>query len=279
MFKILEKERVAPGINKFVIEAPLIAKKRQPGQFIIIRLHEKGERIPITIADADPDRGSITVYVQEVGKTTMELGTYKAGDYIADVVGPLGKPTPIHPVGTVFCIGGGVGTAEVLPIAKKHKQVGNIVCAIIGARTKELIILEDEFRKFADEVYITTDDGSYGRKGFVTDELRYHIESGRKIDEVIAVGPAIMMKAVCDLTRPYKIKTLVSLNAIMVDGTGMCGACRVEVGGETKYACVDGPEFDGHQVNFDLLLQRLATYKEEEKIAVEKFLGERRENA
>jgi len=278
MFKIIEKERVAPGINKFVIEAPLIAQKRQPGQFVILRLHEKGERVPMTIADADPKEGTITIFAQEVGKTTMELGTYKAGDYIKDVVGPLGKPTPIHPVGTVFCIGGGVGTAEVLPIAKRHKEVGNKVCAIIGARTKELIILEEEFKKFADELYITTDDGSYGRKGFVTDELKYQIENGKRIDEVIAVGPAIMMKAVCELTKPHNIKTLVSLNAIMVDATGMCGACRVEVGGKTKYACVDGPEFDGHQVNFDLLLKRLDTFKKEEKIAVEKFLKERGKN-
>jgi len=272
MFKIVERERVNPVVNKFVIEAPIIARKREPGQFVIFRLHEKGERIPITIADSDPDAGTITVYVQELGKTTFEMGTMNAGDELADVVGPLGLPTPIEKIeGEVFVVAGGVGSAEVLPIARKHKAVGNKVVAILGYRSKEIVILEDEFRSFCDEVYVTTDDGSYGREGFVTTELEDHLKKGRDIAEVIAVGPAIMMKAVCDLTRHYNVKTLVSLNSIMIDGTGMCGVCRVEVGGETRYACVHGPEFDGHKVNFDLMLKRLAAFKEEERISLERW--------
>jgi len=272
MFKIVERERVNPVVNKFVIESPIIAKKREPGQFVIFRLHERGERIPITIADADPQAGTITVYVQELGKTTFEMGKMNAGDEIADVVGPLGLPTPIHKVdGDIFAVAGGVGSAEVLPIARKHKEVGNKVVAILGYRSKDIVILEEEFRSFADEVYITTDDGSYGREGFVTHELKDHLDKDRKIDEIIAVGPAIMMKVVCDLTRHYNVKTMVSLNSIMIDGTGMCGVCRVEVGGETRYACVHGPEFDGHKVNFDLMLKRLASFKDEEKISLDRY--------
>ncbi|MBD3285986.1 sulfide/dihydroorotate dehydrogenase-like FAD/NAD-binding protein [candidate division WOR-3 bacterium] len=272
MFKIVERERVNPVVNKFVIESPIIAKKREPGQFVIFRLHEKGERIPITIADADPKAGTITVYVQELGKTTFEMGKMNAGDEIADVVGPLGLPTPIEKVeGDIFAVAGGVGSAEVLPIARKHKEVGNKVVAILGYRSKDIVILEEEFKSFADEVYITTDDGSYGREGFVTHELKDHLDKGRKIAEVIAVGPAIMMKVVSDLTRHYDVKTMVSLNSIMIDGTGMCGVCRVEVGGETRYACVHGPEFDGHKVNFDLMLKRLASFKEEEKISLDRY--------
>jgi ferredoxin--NADP+ reductase len=272
MFRIVERERVNPVVNKFVIEAPLIAKKREPGQFVVFRLHEKGERIPITIADSDPEKGTITVYVQELGKTTFEMGKLNSGDEISDVVGPLGLPTPIHKLeGDVFVVAGGVGAAEVLPIARKHKSEGNTVVAILGYRSKDIVILEEEFRSFCDEVYITTDDGTYGREGFVTTELKEHLDKGRKIAEIIAVGPAIMMKVVCDLTRHYGVKTLVSLNAIMIDATGMCGVCRVEVGGETRYACVHGPEFDGHQVNFDLMLKRLATFKEEEKISYERW--------
>jgi len=272
MFKIVERERVNPVVNKFVIEAPIIAKKREPGQFVVFRLHEKGERIPITIADADPKAGTITVYVQELGKTTFQMGTMQAGDEIADVVGPLGNPTSIEKLsGEMFVIAGGVGAAEVLPIARKHKKIGNKVVAILGFRSKDIVILEDEFRSFCDEVYITTDDGSYGREGFVTTELADHLERGRNIAEILAVGPAIMMKVVSDLTSHYKIKTMVSLNSIMIDATGMCGVCRVEVGGETRYACVHGPEFDGHKVNFDLLLKRLASFKEEEKISLERY--------
>jgi ferredoxin--NADP+ reductase len=272
MFKIVERERVNPVVNKFVIEAPIIAKKREPGQFVIFRLHEKGERIPITVADSDPEAGTITVYVQELGKTTFEMGTMNAGDEILDVVGPLGLPTPIEKLeGDVFVVAGGVGSAEVLPIARKHKAAGNKVVAILGYRSKDIVILEEEFRSFCDEVYVTTDDGSYAREGFVTTELKDHLDKGRNIAEVIAVGPAIMMKVVCDLTRDYKVKTMVSLNSIMIDGTGMCGVCRVEVGGETRYACVHGPEFDGHQVNFDLMLKRLAAFKDEEKISLDRY--------
>lgn len=273
MFKIVERVRVNPVVNKFTIEAPIIAKKRQPGQFVIFRLHEKGERIPITIADSDPKAGTITVYVQELGKTTFEMGRLNAGDDIADVVGPLGLPTPINKKeeGDIFVVAGGVGSAEVLPIARKHKEVGNKVVAILGYRSKDIVILEEEFKSFCDEVYITTDDGSYGREGFVSTELKDHLDKGRKIAEIIAVGPAIMMKVVCDLTRHYNVKTMVSLNSIMIDGTGMCGVCRVEVGGETRYACVHGPEFDGHKVNFDLMLKRLAAFKEEERISLERY--------
>lgn len=272
MFKIVERQRVNLVVNKFVIEAPIIAKKREPGQFVVFRLHEKGERIPITIADADPDAGTITVYVQELGKTTIQMGTMQAGDEIADVVGPLGNPTSIEKLsGEMFVIAGGVGAAEVLPIARKHKKIGNKVVAILGFRSKDIVILEDEFRSFCNEVYVTTDDGTYGREGFVTTELADHLERGRNIAEILAVGPAIMMKVVSDLTRHYNIKTMVSLNSIMIDATGMCGVCRVEVGGETRYACVHGPEFDGHKVNFDLLLKRLASFKEEEKISLERY--------
>ena len=272
MFKILEKEVLGPHVNKFIVEAPLIAKKHKPGQFVVLRLHEKGERIPVTIAETDMEKGTITLIVQEVGKTTYELGDMEPGDSIMDVIGPLGKPAEIENYGTVVTIGGGVGTAIVYPETKAFKEAGNYVISIIGFRNKDLIIFEEEMRKHSDELYVTTDDGSYGMKGFVSDKLKELIDSGKKIDLVVAIGPAIMMKVVCDVTRDKNIKTIVSLNSIMVDGTGMCGACRVEVGGETKFACVDGPEFDGHLVNFDLLLKRLATYREQEKIALERYL-------
>ncbi|MCD6399349.1 sulfide/dihydroorotate dehydrogenase-like FAD/NAD-binding protein [candidate division WOR-3 bacterium] len=272
MFKILEKETLAPHINRFVIEAPLIAKNHKPGQFVVIRIYEKGERIPLTIAEVDRTEGTITLIVQEVGKTTYMLGDLKAGDVIADVIGPLGRPAEIEKVGTVVTIGGGVGTAIVYPETKAFKEVGNRVISIIGFRNKELVILEDEMRATSDELIVTTDDGSYGKKGFVSDRLKELIEKGEKIDLVVAIGPAIMMKVVSDMTKKYNIKTIVSLNAIMLDATGMCGACRVEVGGETKFACVDGPEFDAHKVDFDLLMKRLVMYREEEKIALENYL-------
>ncbi len=274
MFKILEKETLAPHINRFVIEAPLIAKNHKPGQFVVIRIYEKGERIPLTIAEVDRTEGTITLIVQEVGKTTYMLGDLKAGDVIADVIGPLGRPAEIEKVGTVVTIGGGVGTAIVYPETKAFKEVGNRVISIIGFRNKELVILEDEMRATSDELIVTTDDGSYGKKGFVSDRLQELIEKGEKIDLVVAIGPAIMMKVVSDMTKKYNIKTIVSLNAIMLDATGMCGACRVEVGGETKFACVDGPEFDAHKVDFDLLMKRLVMYREEEKIALENYLRE-----
>ena len=274
MYKIIEKKKIAEGINYFVVEAPFVAKKRKPGQFIVFRLHEKGERIPVTIVDSDSSRGIITLIVQEVGKTTYEMGFLKAGDYIMDVVGPLGKPTHIEKVGTVLCVGGGVGTAVIYPIAKGFLDAGNRIVSIVGARNKDLIILENEMKKLSDNIYITTDDGSYGMKGFVTDAMKV-VLSEEKIDLVLTAGPAIMMKFVSNITKEYGIKTYVSLNSIMVDGTGMCGACRVEVGGETKFACVDGPEFDAHLVNFDLLMERLNIYKQEEKISFEKFLRDK----
>jgi len=272
MNKILNKRVLTEGVNLFEIEAPQIARKRAPGQFIILRINEYGERIPLTIADVNKEKGSITIVVQVIGKSTHHLGTLNVGDSLMDLVGPLGQPTHIEKLGTVVAIGGGVGHAVCYPIAKGMKEAGNYLITIIGARTKDLIILEDETKEFSDEFYITTDDGSYGRHGLVTDQLKEIISNGKKIDLVVAAGPAIMMKFVSLLTKEYGIKTIVSLNSIMVDGTGMCGVCRVEVGGKTKFACVDGPEFDGHEVNYDLLMKRLATYKEEEKLAYDRYL-------
>ena len=276
MVKILHKERLAEGVNLFVLDTPYIAEKALPGQFVSVRPYEKGERIPLTISEADREKGTITLIVQEVGKTTYLMGDMNPGDELSDVIGPLGKPAEIKKFGTVVTIGGGVGTAIVYPETKAFKEAGNYVISIVGFRNKDLIILKDKMEAYSDEMYITTDDGSYGRKGFVSDQLKDLIDSGKKIDLVVAIGPAIMMKVVSDLTKGYGIKTIVSLNSIMVDGTGMCGACRVEVGGKTKFACVDGPEFDGHLVNFDLLMKRLNMYKEEEKIALERYIKERR---
>ncbi|MEO0132295.1 MAG: sulfide/dihydroorotate dehydrogenase-like FAD/NAD-binding protein [candidate division WOR-3 bacterium] len=271
MFKILSTKALAPNIKCFEFEAPYIAQKAQPGQFVVVRINETGERIPLTIADTKKDQGVVIIVFQEVGKTTKLLGTLKAGDYVLDLLGPLGKPSEIKYYGTVVCIGGGVGTPEIYPIARALKEIGNKVVTIIGARTKELLIMVEEMRSVSDELYITTDDGSYGTKGLVTDELKRLISQGIKIDKVFAVGPVIMMKAVSETTRPYNIPTVVSLNPIMLDATGMCGVCRVEVGGETKFACVDGPEFDGHQVNFDTLMMRLKTYLKEERVSLELF--------
>lgn len=268
MNRIVKKEYLAPGIKLFEVEHKLIAEKALPGQFVIVLCSEKSERIPITIADKNPKKGTITLILQEVGRSTIEIGKLKEGDELLSVVGPLGLPSEIEKFGTVVCIGGGVGIAPLYPIAKALKEKGNNTIGIIGARSKELLILEDKFRKVTDELYITTDDGSYGRKGFVSDELKRLINVGYSIDRVWAIGPAIMMKVVCEVTKPYKIKTIVSLNSIMVDGTGMCGACRVEIGEETKFACVHGPEFDGHKVNFDLLIKRLNSYIKEEKEAL-----------
>lgn len=271
MAKILKKEVLAPNIKKFVVLAPEVAQKALPGQFVIVRVCEEGERIPLTIADFDKKKGTVTIVFQEVGKTTYHLGTLNEGEEILDFVGPLGKPSEIEKFGTVCCIGGGVGTPEIYPVARALKEIGNYILVIIGARTKELVIMENEMRKVADEIYITTDDGSYGMKGLVTDALKKLLVENKKIDRVIAVGPVIMMKAVSELTKEYNIKTIVSLNPMMLDGTGMCGICRVEIGGETKFACVDGPEFDGHLVNYDLLMARLRTYLEEEKISLKLF--------
>lgn len=272
MNRIVNKEQIGEGVYRFEIEAPLIAEKRKPGQFVIIRLHETGERIPLTIADVDLKKYTITLVVQVVGKTTNNMSKLNKGDNILDLVGPLGQPTHIEKFGTVVAIGGGAGHAVCYPIAKAMKEAGNYLITIIGARSRNLVILEEETKEFSDELYITTDDGSYGMKGFVTDKLKEILGGDKKIDLVLTSGPAIMMKFVSKMTEEYGVRTVVSLNSIMVDGTGMCGVCRVEVGGETKFACVDGPEFDGHKVNFDLLIERLATYKEEEKIAYDRYM-------
>ncbi|MDH5187219.1 MAG: sulfide/dihydroorotate dehydrogenase-like FAD/NAD-binding protein, partial [candidate division WOR-3 bacterium] len=252
-------------------------QKVQPGQFVVLRIYEEGERIPLTIADTDKEKGILKIVFQEVGKSTKLLGTLKAGDEIVDLIGPLGRATKIEKFGTVVCIGGGVGTPEIYPVAKALRQADNKVISIIGARSKNLLIMEKEMRDASDELYITTDDGTYGQKGFVTDELKRIIDRGTKIDHVLAVGPVVMMKAVSKLTQPYNIPTLVSLNPIMLDATGMCGVCRVEVGGETKFACVDGPEFDGHKVDFDLLIARQRIYLKEEKESMELFMKTHKE--
>ena len=271
MYKILKKEKIGPNLNKFVIEAPFVPRNYQPGQFVVLKVDEVGERIPITIAEADKDKGTITIFVQEVGKTTYKLGELNAGDFISDVVGPLGHPAKVEKIGTVVTIGGGVGTAIVYPETKAFKEAGNYVISIIGFRNKEHVILEEEMREASDELYVLTDDGSYGKKGFTTDELRELESAGRKMDLVIAIGPAVMMKKVSEMTKGYNVKTIVSLNSTMMDATGMCGGCRVEVDGETKFACVDGPEFDGHKVNFDLLIKRLSTYEKQEKEALDNY--------
>ncbi|MEO0117430.1 MAG: sulfide/dihydroorotate dehydrogenase-like FAD/NAD-binding protein [candidate division WOR-3 bacterium] len=271
MAKILKKRILSPSIKEFIVSAPLIAQKALPGQFIVLRVSEEGERIPLTIAETFPEEGAVRIIFQEVGKTTKHLGLLKEGEEILDFVGPLGKPSEIEFFGNVVGIGGGVGTAVIYPVLKALKKKGNYLIGIIGARTKELLIMEEEIKEVCDEFYVTTDDGSYGKKGFVSDALQDLIKEGKKIERVIAIGPVPMMKAVCNLTKIYNIPTIVSLNPIMLDATGMCGVCRVEVGGETKFACVDGPEFDGHKVNFELLATRLKTYLKEEKISLEKF--------
>ena len=268
---ILETSTIAEGICRFIIDAPKIAKKRKAGNFVIVRANEYAERIPLTIVDSDPDRGSITIIVQSVGKSTRLLNSLHAGDELADVTGPLGHPTVIDNFGTAVCIGGGVGTAEVLPIARAAKAAGNEVISIIGARTQSLLILEAEMRETSDELYIVTDDGSYGRKGLVVDPLGDLIFEGRDPSVIYAIGPIPMMRAVAELTEPYNIKTFVSLNPVMIDGTGMCGGCRVVVDGKTRFACVDGPEFDAHQVDFNTLIRRNRAYAEEERVSLERF--------
>jgi ferredoxin--NADP+ reductase len=271
MFKILEADVIAPGIKRFVIEAPRIAKKHQAGQFVILRLDEHGERIPLTIESADGERGTISLVVQAVGKTTHQLNALDAGGGILDVVGPLGKPSVIENFGTVVIVGGGVGTALAYPTTVALKRAGNRILTILGGRNRDLVILEEEMRAASDELYVTTDDGSYGEKGLVTDKLRELLASEEKIRLVLAVGPVPMMKAVADLTREKGIHTVVSLNPIMIDGTGMCGGCRVLVGGKSQFACVDGPEFDAHDVNFDVLIQRNKMYRDAEKRALEGY--------
>jgi ferredoxin--NADP+ reductase len=271
MFKILKKVELSDAVTLFEIDAKDIAKKAKAGNFFILRIHEQGERIPLTIADFNREKGTITTVFQRVGKTTYHLGSLNEGDFISDLIGPLGRHSHIENFGKVVCVGGGVGIAPIYPIARALKEVGNKIISIIGARTKDLIFWEEKMRNVSDELIITTDDGSYGRKAVVTIPLEEILRENKDIKLVIAIGPAIMMKFVCITTEKYNAKTIVSLNSIMVDATGMCGACRVEVGGETKFACVDGPEFDGHKVNFDLLMARQRMYPEEEKIAFDRY--------
>jgi ferredoxin--NADP+ reductase len=271
MARILEMEEIAPSFKSYIIHDPVIARRHRAGQFVIVLLHEESERIPLTIADSDAVRGTIRLVVQEVGKTTMEMGTLQVGDDI-QVVGPLGKPTHIEKFGTCVCIGGGAGIAPLLPIALALDDAGNHVVSILGGRTQELVILRREMEEVSDEIYYTTDDGSFGAKGLVTHALDKYIEDSGQPKLVIAIGPAVMMRAVSEQTRPLGIRTLVSLNTIMIDGTGMCGGCRVPVGGQCRFVCVDGPEFDGHEVDFDMLMKRQRIYLEQEELARRRFL-------
>jgi ferredoxin--NADP+ reductase len=271
MFKIVEARTVGLNIKQFVIEAPRIARKQRPGQFLILRLNEKGERIPLTIKSSDPEAGTVTIAVQAIGKTTSLLNCLETGDSILDIVGPLGKPSEIENYGTAVILAGSVGTAMALPTANALKQAGNHVIFIEGARNTEMVVFEDEVRRASSEAFVMTDDGSYGEKGLVTKKLNELLAAGRKIDFVLAVGPVPMMRAVAQITRPLGIKTMVSLNSIMVDGTGMCGGCRVLLGDKSKFACVDGPEFDASQVNFEVLMQRNIMYREKECQSLKHF--------
>ncbi|MDD2243688.1 MAG: sulfide/dihydroorotate dehydrogenase-like FAD/NAD-binding protein [Dysgonamonadaceae bacterium] len=259
MNRIVGKEYFSEKVVKLEIEAPLIAKSRKAGHFVIVRVGKKGERVPYTIASSDKQKGTITLVIQRVGKSSEKICQLEVGDYVTDLVGPLGKATHIEKFGTVLCAGGGVGVAPMLPIIEAMKNAGNKVITVLAARTKELIILEEQVRQFSDEVIIMTDDGSYGNKGLITSGIEMVIQR-EKVDQCVTIGPAIMMKFVAQLTKKYNIPTIASLNTIMVDGTGMCGACRVTVGGQTKFVCVDGPEFDAHQVDFDEMLMRLKAY-------------------
>ncbi len=273
MYKIVEKRELAPTVKLMKILSPEIAKKVQAGQFIIIRTDSKGERIPLTVADFDREEGTITIIFQEVGYSTKQLGNYNVGDEVLDFVGPLGQATEIEDYGTVLCVGGGVGVAPVLPIAKALKEAGNNVISIIGARCQDLLILEDEMREASTELHITTDDGScnYGMKGFVTDKIKEILDDpSNDVKHIWAIGPVIMMKFCASLTKKYEVPTTVSMNPIMVDGTGMCGACRVAVGDKTKFACVDGPEFDGHQIDWDLAMRRMNIFVEKERLITER---------
>ncbi len=266
MYKILKKQTLSEQVKLMVIDAPLVAKKAQPGQFIILRTNEQGERIPLTIADYDAEAGTVTIIFQEVGKTTIHLGTLNEGDSLLDFVGPLGKPSHFDSsIKKAAVIGGGLGTAIAYPQAKKLHSLGVNVTSITGFRTKDLVLLEKEIGAVSDKLLVMTDDGSNGQKGFVTDALKAEIEAGEKFDLVIAIGPLIMMKFVCKLTKEYGIKTIISMNPIMIDGTGMCGGCRVTVGGKTQFACVDGPDFDGHEVDFDEAMRRQNMYKSQQE--------------
>lgn len=272
MYKIVYKKVLAPKVTRFSVEAPDVARARKPGQFVVLRLDEKGERFPLTIVDSNEESGTIDLIVQDAGYSTHVLSNMEVGDTIKDVLGPLGNPTEVENFGTVVCVAGGVGTAVIYPIVKAMQEAGNHVITLIGARTKELIILEDEMKEFSDELIVTTDDGSYGIEGFGSTVLEEMLDEGRKIDRAVAIGPVLMMRAVANVTRNYGVKTIVSLNPIMVDGTGMCGGCRVTVGDEVKFACVDGPEFDGHLVDFEELMTRQSFYEKEEQCRLEEAL-------
>ena len=272
--KILFKQELAPKVMKFIVEAPIIARQTRPGQFLIIRVHENGERIPMSIPDVNPENGTITLVVQEVGKSTALLNALDVGDEIQDIVGPLGIPTHIENFGTAVAVGGGVGIAPLYPITRALKKAGNYIVSILGGRSRAFIIMEEEMRSVSDEILICTDDGSVGEKGFVSVVLDRLLKEGRQIDYCIAIGPPIMMKVIADITRPYGIKTYVSLNTVMVDGTGMCGACRISVGGETKFVCVDGPEFDGHLVDFSEMFKRMAMYRPQEERSYSSYKSE-----
>jgi len=269
MYRIVKKKVLNPDVKLMVVDAPFVARKAEPGQFVILRVNETGERIPLTIADYDREKGTVTIIFQEVGKTTKLLGTLEEGEYILDFVGPLGKASHFGEVKKAAVIGGGLGTAIAYPQAKKLHSLGASVDTIIGFRNKGLIILEEEMREVSDRLFVATDDGSYGIHGFVSDVLKNLIEEGNKYDLVVAIGPLVMMKVVSNLTKKYGIKTIVSMNPVMIDGTGMCGGCRVTVDGKTMFACVDGPDFDGHEVDFDEAMRRQAMYKAEEKQSLE----------
>ncbi|HHV63620.1 MAG TPA: sulfide/dihydroorotate dehydrogenase-like FAD/NAD-binding protein [Peptococcaceae bacterium] len=271
MYSIVKRRQLAESIVLLEVQAPAVAKKAKPGEFVIVRQKEDSERIPLTIMDFNPEKGTITIVIQEVGYSSALITRMQEGDAFLDFVGPLGQPTEIEKYGTVLCVGGGVGIAPVHPIARGLKEAGNKVISILGARSKDLLILEEEMRAVSDEVVITTDDGSYGIKGFVTHGIQAVLDRGEKVDAIWAIGPIVMMKSVANFTKPLGIKTIVSMNPIMVDGTGMCGACRLDVGGETKFACVDGPEFDGHKVNFDLAMKRAAFFRNEEALVYNNF--------
>jgi ferredoxin--NADP+ reductase len=272
MYEIVKKEELAEVITRMTISAPPVARKLKPGQFIILRVSEEGERIPLTVFSTDPEKGTITIIFQKVGKTTIHLGTLNEGDSLASVTGPLGNPTHIEKFGTVVSVSGGVGTAIGYPVTKALKDAGNHVIAILGARSENLLLLEDEMREVCHELFICTDDGSKGLKGFVSTQLQMLIDEGREIDQVIAIGPLPMMKVISDLTKPLGIKTVVSLDSIMIDGTGMCGGCRVKIGDKTQFTCVDGPEFDAHQIDWDIIRDRKRIYVQEEKVSRERFL-------
>jgi len=274
MYKIVSKTKLAPQITRLRVEAPAIAKSRKPGQFVVVRAREESERIPLTIVDSNPEEGTIDLIIQDAGYSTHVMTEHEPGDAFVDVLGPLGEPTEIEKYGTVVCVGGGVGTAVLYPIVKGMKEAGNHVVSIIGARTKELVILEEELKEISDELLVTTDDGSYGIEGFGSTVLQEMLEDGTQVDFVVAIGPIMMMKAVAEVTRPYDIHTIASLNTIMIDGTGMCGGCRVSVGEEVKFACVDGPEFDAHLVDFEEQIARHHYYDEEQACQMKRLIEE-----